>query len=166
MKMNEWTYIGIGVTVFGLLLWLWPNIVHEPVHLMALKIQGSDGHMNLDWSFPPRPTTTRTEPVKGIAGGLFFSLAPSLLSMAILTTLFMRRRTAAFLTHVVLGSYLCFDLFANIIGYKIPTSDFHFLILTPSLAIISAIATLIYAIALIGMWRTVMNKNNEATDVI
>ena len=38
-----------------LLLWLWPNLVHEPLHYAAVVAFGGNGVIFFDWSFPSTP---------------------------------------------------------------------------------------------------------------
>lgn len=121
-----------GMFVLGMLIWLWPNLVHEPLHLAALKMQGSDGYMTFDWRFPSAPSTTRTMPVVGIPGGLLFALLPSIVSVFILFALWMSRKEAMFLSHVILPSYLAFDLIINMMRYSHVSSDFHFFSVLPA----------------------------------
>lgn len=124
--------IMFGMFVLGMLIWLWPNLVHEPLHLVALKMQGADGTVNFDWHFPSAPSTTRLTPVAGIAGGLFFVLLPSIVSVFILVGLWLTRKEAMFLSHVILSTYLAFDLIINMSRYSHVTSDFHFFIVLPA----------------------------------
>lgn len=123
---NGWL-IAWTLFVFAALFWLWPNLIHEPMHLTALKLQGSDGYIDFDWSFPAHPSTTRTTSVNGIIGGFLFLLAPSLLSLLILGVLWATRKGANYWTHFVLAAYLTFDLIINVVGYRSPSSDFRFL---------------------------------------
>lgn len=123
--------IAYMVLVFAALLVLWPNIVHEPLHYAALKMQGLDGHIAFDWGFPAHPSTTKEGQIASIEGGLLFLLLPSIASLAILCVLFMTRPNVW--THFVLGVYLVFDLIINVRGYAAPFSDFRFLqVLPPS----------------------------------
>lgn len=124
--------IMFGMFLLGMLIWVWPNLVHEPAHLAALKMQGAEGVINFDWSFPSAPSTTRTTPVSGIVGGLFFVLLPSIVSVIILTMLFLTRKEAMYLTHVIVPAYLAFDLIINMTRFEHMTSDFHFFTVLPS----------------------------------
>ena len=121
----------IAFVALAMLLWLWPNVVHEPLHVLALRLQGSDGYIVHDWSFPPHPSTVRTAPVAGVLGGLFFLMLPSIVSMLLLIGVWLTRKSAALLSHVVLPVYLLFDLLVNIMKFGRPQSDFHFLVATP-----------------------------------
>lgn len=103
----------------------WPNLVHEPLHLLALKVQGSDGFISFDWSLPAHPSTTRTLPVAGVAGGLLFFLLPSLSSLVILGWITITRKSPTVLTHFVLPAYLGADLIWNITK-PAAISDFRF----------------------------------------
>jgi hypothetical protein len=116
------------VLVFAALLWLWPNLVHEPLHLVALWVQGTTGQIHFDWSFPAHPYTERLGPVHGIVGGLFFLLLPSIFSFIVLFVLAAR---AGALLGIGLPVYLGFDLITNIAKYQNPISDFHFLVAFP-----------------------------------
>lgn len=90
--MNRWSYIALGMMVFAGLLLLWPNLVHEPLHWAAAEVQGADATVNFDWTFPPTPTTTREGDVRGVEGGIFFVLTPSLFSLLILAALLWTRK--------------------------------------------------------------------------
>jgi len=124
--------IMFGMFVLGMLIWLWPNLVHEPLHLAALKMQGADGTISFDWHFPSAPSTTRTTPVRGIVGGLFYVLLPSIVNVIILIGLWLTRKDAMMLTHISLAAYLGFDLIINMLRYSHVTSDFHFFVVFPA----------------------------------
>lgn len=124
--------IMLGMFVLGMLIWLWPNIIHEPLHLVALKMQGADGVINFDWHFPSAPSTTRMTQVHGIAGGLLYMLLPSIVSVILLIGLWLTRKEAMLLTHVSLTAYLAFDMILNMMGYKNVISDFHFFTVLPA----------------------------------
>jgi len=154
-------YIKMGVVIVALaaLVWLWPNVIHEPMHYLALKVQGVDGHINVDWSFPPHPSITKQGKVAGVFGGLLYLLAPSLLSVVILAMLWVTRKYASLLTHVVLPAYLTFDLTLNIVKYARPESDFHFLSALPVavgiiLCMLSAIIGM--AVIFVGLQRIIV----------
>jgi hypothetical protein len=117
----------IATLCFLALFWLWPNLVHEPLHLLALKLQGSNGQINWDWSYPATPSITRTEPVVGVLGGLFFLLLPSIISVGLIVWAVATRHSAAILTHLVLPTYLMVDLFINVSRHNHSTSDYFFL---------------------------------------
>ena len=118
------------VLVLLALCWLWPNLVHEPLHIAALEAQGSSGAITFDWGFPAHPFTQRTAPVAGIPGGLFFLLLPSIVSGLILVVLWKTRKVAIPEVHGSLGVYLAFDLAVNLLRHG-PISDFRFLGVLP-----------------------------------
>jgi hypothetical protein len=143
----RWDRIAISGVLFIALLFLWPNLVHEPLHWLALKVQGSAGTISFDWSLPAHPAITRSLPVDGVAGGLIFLLLPSLVSIALII--------AAMIGHpflegagVVIPVYLCLDLLINIMGYKGTISDFHFMVVVPgakAIALVSAVIIMLCA---------------------
>jgi hypothetical protein len=122
----------IGVALFALLLWLWPNLVHEPLHMLALKLQRLPGTIHWDFGFPPHPSTTRLAEISSVPGGLLFLLLPSIFSIFVLAILWTTRRRTTIATHIILPIYLTFDLIVNVVGRTSPTSDFHFLTALPS----------------------------------
>jgi hypothetical protein len=115
--------------VFVLLLWLWPNCVHEPLHWAALKLTGGESTVNFNWVWPAHPSTTRLTAINSVWQGLFFMLLPSIVSVAILLAL--ASTPPNVWTHFVLGTYLTFDLLVNISGFQGPISDFHFIAVLP-----------------------------------
>lgn len=128
----NFTKLLFAVVALLALVWLWPNLVHEPAHYLALQVQGVPAKMNFDFGFPSHPSITRMGSIS-VIGGLFFLLAPSLLSIALLAVIWLTRRSsAAILTHLVLPAYLTFDLVLNIIKFQNLISDFHFLVALPS----------------------------------
>lgn len=156
VKRTIGSYIVIGVVAFGLLLWLWPNLVHEPLHLVALTLQGSSGVITFHWGFPAHPETMRTAAVDGVIGGLFYLLLPSCFSVLLLAVLWLTRRRAAFLTHVVLPVYLSFDLIINILHNGSQASDFRFLqVLQPWIGIVAVmvVSVLGCAVLLAGLQK-------------
>lgn len=143
------TKIGMCVLFFVALLYLWPNLIHEPLHLLGLKMQGISGTINFDWRhWPAHPSITRMGQVQSIGGGLLFLMLPSIISVAILALLWMTRNTPNMFTHFVLLVYLSFDLIINIVGYRNPISDFRFIIAVPGglmIAGVSAITIMSFA---------------------
>jgi hypothetical protein len=136
LKLN----IIIATVFFFSLFFIWPNFVHEPMHWLALKSIGLDGRINLSWKFPATPSTTRTTSgdLPNVVSGLWFLLAPSLLSVLILMicAVTIKFRAVGILTHIALPSYLTFDLVANILGYKSSAiSDFAFLQSVPNIMV-------------------------------
>jgi len=118
----------LAIGAFILLLWLFPNLVHEPLHLVALKLQGLEGTINFDWSFPPAPSTTKgAGALSGVFGGMLYLMLPALISVVLLVIIGMTHKSASLLTHVVLPTYLTFDLIMNVLGFRLPTSDFRWL---------------------------------------
>jgi hypothetical protein len=122
MEMKQEMMVVLGVLLVS--LWIWPNIVHEPLHLAALALQGSGGTITWDWGFPPHPFIVR-EPIQTVAGGLFFLLLPSVVSVIVLAIFALMKPRAAI---VGLGTYLAFDLTINVLGWRAPISDFHWLV--------------------------------------
>ena len=147
MKLS-WMKIAASVVFFLFLVWAWPNLVHEPAHWLALQVQGSHGDIYPDWREPfmtdRSPHVTRTAPVAGVVGGIFFMLAPHLVSLAILSVAWLTRRRASLFTHLVLPFYLVMDILVNLMSYKNAVSDFHFLVLVPGWAslVVMAVVTL------------------------
>ena len=113
------------------LLWLYPNLVHEPLHIVALEMQGLSGSINFDWSFPAHPSTVAVVKPGSVAGGLLFQLLPSVVSVVLLLVIVLSRAYATVWTHFVLPAYLGFDLLVNVVSYSLPTSDFRFLQVVP-----------------------------------
>lgn len=143
------------VLLFLALVILWPNVIHEPLHLVALKLQGADGVIN----FGLHPTITRTAPISSVAGGLFFLLLPSIASIVILIAL-QRTTWTRWETHLVLSTYLLFDLLINIIGYTSPTSDFRFLQVLPVSAVL-AIIIVTGLTAVVVVWKSLERNKQE-----
>jgi len=141
-----------GIVLIAL-FYFWPNIIHEPLHLLALEAQGSSGTVTFDWSFPPHPSTSRSAPVAGIAGGLLFALLPSIISVALLFVCWFTRRRAGLITHIMLPIYLAADLVINIGKYaSAPYSDFKLLTAVPLgslIAIILCLAVMTFAVSII-----------------
>lgn len=123
--MKKWIWMVCGIVA---LLWLWPNIVHEPLHKVALLAQGSDGDIVFDWRFPPHPFVVR-QAVSGLAGGLFFLLLPSVVSVLLLVWISLASPKG---WKAALGVYLVFDLIINLRGFNQPSSDFHWVIAVPN----------------------------------
>lgn len=117
----------------ALLLWLWPNLVHEPLHALALQLQGTEYQIAFHWGWPAHPTITRLGEVEGVAGGMLFLLLPSLASVVLLLVLFWSARVqrVTLLTHVSMPAYLAFDLIVNMLKWRGNISDFHFLAALP-----------------------------------
>ena len=109
------------------LVWIWPNFVHEPLHLVALQTQGATGNIAFDWGFPPYPSITRG-PIQSVAGGLWFLLLPSIMSVVLLIWLALSKVN---LWKASLGIYLAFDLLENGMGWERGISDFHWLVAVP-----------------------------------
>ena len=126
--MNTNVKIIIGLVFFCALFYAWPNYVHEPLHLLALQLQGSTGYI----THGNHPSTTRTAPVEGVAGGLLFALLPSLISVILLFAIWFTRKYAGILFHIMLPSYLVFDLIINIDKFTTQYSDFGFLVAVPA----------------------------------
>jgi len=147
MKLVRVKLLLVGVLSFVFLLWLWPNLVHEPLHFVALRVQGVDAQIVFDWShWPAHPSTVKLGQVAGIPGGLLYLLLPSLFSLGLLCGLWVSRVRASFLTHIVVPVYLVVDLVVNVMGYRSPTDDFHFLVVFPS-----AVPLLLSAVLLLGV---------------
>jgi hypothetical protein len=125
-RMN-WELIVGMVIFFACLQWMWPNVIHEPLHYAAMRIQGVQGYMTMDWGFPPHPSTTHTTGFASISGALLFYLLPSIVSVLILAGLWATRKWANVWTHFVLAAYLGFDLLVNILTFQSRNSDFKVL---------------------------------------
>lgn len=128
----KYRHIAIYIVVFALCLYLWPNLIHEQMHRVALRMQGLDGVIHYDWGLPSHPSITRTGTPNSIGGGLLFLLLPSILSLAIMATLHILLPKVDWgdweiAAHAVL-TYVAFDLIINIMGYAGTISDFHFLV--------------------------------------
>lgn len=132
----RWQTIVKCVAVFLVMMVLWPNLIHEPLHWVALKAQGSSGIIHFDWHLPAHPATERTAPVAGIAGGLFFLLLPSVVSIILMVWLLVRR-TGWF--DMTLSMYLGFDLIINVWKYQLPFSDWRFFVVMDGGWIFSAV---------------------------
>lgn len=129
----------IAICVLAALFYVWPNIVHEPLHLAALRLLNIKGSITFDWThFPAHPSIARYEPLQTVSGGLLFLLLPSIFSAGVLLFLWLTRQHAGILTHIILPSYLVTDLIVNMITFKNPISDFRFFTLFPIGAFISA----------------------------
>lgn len=147
------------------LVWLWPNYVHEPMHLAALAVQGIDGQIHFDNSYPPHPFTERTGQIQSVAGGLLFLLAPSLLSILLLSIIWLTRRSATIISHIILPAYLGMDLLVNVMGFRSPTDDFHFLIAFPTIVpnlIVGVVAILFITTIYINLHYLVHINNVSA----
>lgn len=123
----------VGAVVFLSLLWFWPNLVHEPLHWLALRLQGVDGIITQEWSFPPHPSITRVGQVAGLGGGLLYLLLPSVANLGVLGLLWLTRKRTTVVTHIAPAIYVTFDLCVNIAKFNLPLSDFHFLIALPAM---------------------------------
>lgn len=116
-----------GVSFFVVLLVLWPNVVHEPLHVAGLFLQGSSGVVH----FGIHPSTARTAPVVGgVWGGLFWLLLPLSFQLWLLFLCVVYRRTPL-LWKSVLAVYLGFDAVVNVLKYGLVFSDVHFLVAVP-----------------------------------
>lgn len=122
---------GLVVGCLCVLLVVWPNVVHEPLHVVALWVQGVDGSVAFDWSFPASPTTTPSVPLGSVGGALLFQLFPSVVSVVLLGLLLVRVWWVNEFSHFVLPVYLGFDLVVNIRGFMNPVSDFRVLRVLP-----------------------------------
>lgn len=142
--------VGIGIVVFAMLLWLWPNLVHEPLHLLALMMQGQSGTIHFNFTFPAHPQITAASfGTLSTFGRLFYFTFPSIISVAILLILYIEDRKPTLITHIILPVYLTFDLVVNIVKFNIPTSDFRFFQTAPMLAYIVAAAVMVLGAAII-----------------
>jgi hypothetical protein len=121
----------VALVVVSFLLWFWPNAVHEPVHLLALRVQGLDGVISADWShWPAHPSVTPSSKASSVGGALLYYLLPSLVSCVVLCCLWFFVRPHV-VTHVGLATYLLFDLVLNVVRHSHATSDFHWLSAVP-----------------------------------
>lgn len=144
--------------VFAACFVLWSNFIHEPLHLVALKLQGSDGYIERSYGIGATPHTVRTEPVAGVAGGLFFLLLPSVVTALCLAWSATRKNQPWILG---LAIWLGFDLSLNAMQFRSPGNDFHFLIAVPGGRLI---AILIAAAAITGVavaMKKEMGRKNQ-----
>jgi hypothetical protein len=128
-------HIVIFVSVFLLALWLWPNLIHEQLHAIALRLQGISGTINYDWHYPAHPYITKIGDISSVAGGLLFVLLPSVVSlilMVVFHVLLPRVKWGNWeiAAHAVIV-YLAFDLAINIMKFSGKISDFKFLTAVP-----------------------------------
>lgn len=128
--MYRYRYMGAVVGLLALFV-LWPNLVHEPLHWVALQLQGSAGHIHFDWRLPATPFIERTAPLAGLGGGLLYLLLPAMVQAGIVAWLWRTRAHATLALHGVLGVYLSYDLLRNLLGFMSPTSDFRMLQVLP-----------------------------------
>jgi len=134
----------IGVVTLAALLYAWPNLVHEPLHWLGLKLFGGQGHIVFNWvTWPAQPYHVH-EFIPSITAGLVYRILPSAVSVGILSLLWITRKQAALLTHIVLPLYLAFDLVTNIMGQSAVGNDFHFLtVMNPLFTYVPLVAILI-----------------------
>jgi hypothetical protein len=131
-----------GLVLFFSLFWIYPNVIHEQTHLLALKLQGNDGTIAYDWTnYPSRPTITPTNELKTAPGAIFYYTAPSILAIGVV--LLMWRFLKPSLGSVILGSYLSFEVLLNVLRSGVPASDFFWL------PYAGATQALIYSIVLV-----------------
>lgn len=162
--MRRKLFIKTFVTAILLLCALqlfWPNVVHEPMHLAALWVQGSDGYISFDWSFPAEPTTTRIEPVRGVAGGLFFMLAPTILHLGILIALWKRTSLGSF----IMVHFLLFDMYLNVRGWKSAFNDFRFL-QAMEFGGLLAYTMILTIFGMVMLYNVQLAKRTEKTDKV
>jgi hypothetical protein len=145
---------------------MWPNAIHEPLHLLALKMQGLSGTISYNWSFPAHPYITKIGQVQSIAGGMLYLLMPSLVSCGLIGILWMTRKKAGLLTHIVLPIYLAFDLIVNIVKNSNPQSDYYFLSALPMpFFVISIMIGIISVLSMSILYNGVkQNFTGEAND--
>lgn len=154
--MRKWQHYCLMAILLAALMVVWPNLIHEPLHLLALKLQGATGTINFNWRFPAQPTTTAITAPTTIAGALFFQLLPSLFSVCLLIILMRKTRYVNEYTHFILPAYLIFDLILNVRGYASPISDFRFLQIFPPIT-----AKILMALC-IGLFFMVCVKQQES----
>ncbi len=136
-------YFKVGL-IFGLLLVLWPNLIHEPLHFIALQLQGGTGYVVLDFIPPIAPTTTTA--VANVTQ--FFLLFPSMISVALLISLLLYKRKGDF-TGIILPTYLTFDLVLNITNYAHEFNDFRYLVSSTQEATLLCFATILLGLSII-----------------
>jgi hypothetical protein len=160
VKGVNWKLIVLMIIFFGAIQWLWPNIIHEPLHYAAMRIQGVPGYMTLDWGFPPHPSTTHTAGFTSAFGAMIFLLLPSIISVVILGILWRKRKYANVWTHFVLASYLGFDLIINVLTYQSANSDFRMLqfIGGEPIALLLAVCCMVLTVPLLMM--SLKNEEN------
>jgi len=149
-----------GVVFLTALLYLWPNLVHEPIHYMTLHAFGGEGFITFDWlHWPAEPFMTHSF-IPGVVSGVLYRIMPSLLSVAILSILFLTRSKPALLTHIAFPLYLTFDLVVNIIGQTTKGNDFYFLtVLNPLFTLIPL--CLILFLGGLTMYAGIIDESKE-----
>lgn len=112
------------------LVFVYPNFVHEPLHYLALKILGGEGIIHFDFVIPSTPYLSY-DLHTSIFGWLFFLLLPSLFNVLSLIIIWFTKSKPNYSVHVIFSAYLCFDLIINLIHINTSKSDFRFLQLFP-----------------------------------
>jgi hypothetical protein len=144
-----------------LLLALWPNLVHEPLHAVALRMQGNVGVIAYDWSIPAHPSITPVRPLASVAGALWYLLLPSLASVAIIVG--MRARAATWYG-VPLLLYLACDLALNVLTFSAPTSDFRVLQVYGGAAAAYSAAAIILAMTGVLIANAMVDAKTKKTE--
>lgn len=133
---------------------LFPNVVHEPLHWVALSILDAGPQIVFDWSLPATPVVNFiTSKIVHVWQAVFAFLLPAIVTFLLLAFIgSIRTRFPAI--EIGATAYLAFDLVENIKGFRAPTSDFRLLLLTnhpDALAIFMII--IIIALALWGIFK-------------
>ena len=157
MKKMRLLYIG---AILALLMYLWPNFIHEPIHALVAMLQGVQVKLIPEFlHLPSRPVIAWTGQFSSTAGYYAFLLAPSVIAISILSLLLLSKKTYVE-THIALPIYLAMEVSVNVLKYDLPISDFRMLLQSPH-AGITAIS--IAAIVLLGAGAVVARaiRGNE-----
>lgn len=155
---REVTALGFGIRVVITLLAmqvLYSNLVHEPLHLLALNIFGQQGTIVFDWILPATPVVNYVFAGVAVWQALIVFLLPSAINI-LLIALLGSIRTRFPTIKIGAIAYLAFDIILNIRGFQSPTSDFRWLQAVNHSAIWqSFMIILVIALALVGIYRGV-----------
>jgi hypothetical protein len=134
---------------------LYPNLVHEPLHKLALALFSYESQIVFDWIPPATPYVNYILSEATLSQVVIVFMLPSVVNVLLIAFLGTIRTTFPVIKIGAIA-YLTFDLILNIRGFQSPTSDFRLLLLTDysaTLAIFMII--IIIALALWGIFRGV-----------
>lgn len=124
--MNKLRVLYAGL-VLGVLMYLWPNFVHEPLHSVAAWLQGVHVEVIYDFShIPSQPVVEWTGQFTSMFGWQFFLLAPVCVAIVLLVSLLFTKG-AWIESHVSLPIYLCIESVMNVLKYDSVISDWRIL---------------------------------------
>jgi hypothetical protein len=150
----RWRHWLIFLSVFALALWLWPNLVHEQLHRLALQAQGLDGMITYDWGFPPHPFVTPSASRRGVFGGILYLVLPSVFSIFLMILFHILLPRVKWGDWEIAGHglilYLVFDFIENIRKYRNIGSDFYFLTAVPLGNVLAGV--LMLSVSLWALW--------------